>query len=165
MGWTQYPNSRLSYAQEKAEMARICAPWPVLQASKVGSTWYLAVKNERDVFAVVVLVNQRGGFAYKDMDESMGPTEARAPASLIAKLTPTVYPHAMEWRERCLKNAAKRKIKVGDKIVLSSPAHFGDHRLTEFTAVTYGKNRRCFHNPAIGLCRLGAHALEGATVL
>lgn len=167
MSWTQYPDTKFTYAEEKAEIVRICG-WTVLQASKVGSTWYCAVRNPKGaVLAVVILINYQGGFAYNDMNEDMGPNEARAPMSLIRKLSPTENAHSLDWRERCARHASQPKFMVGDKIVLSAPAIFGEHRLTEFTLTTYeryGKPRKCFHNPKIGLCRLGRYALLGAVL-
>ncbi len=166
MGWTQYPDTKFTLAQEKVEIARICEPWTPLQMSKVGSTWYVAAQHQDIITAFVILTHTKGGWSYKDMDENCGPCETRAPKSLIRKLTPTASSYALKWRQECLDYAARPKFKLGDRIQLTAPAHFGEHRISEFTVSEYGtpgKKRRCFHNPQIGLCRLGSYALQGAT--
>lgn len=166
MGWTQHPDSHPTYAEEKREITCICLPWVPLQMSKVGSTWYVAAQHQDHVTAFVILTHTKGGWSYKDMDENMGPTEAKAPVSLIRKLT---GPDKSGWRQRCLDYAARPKFKVGDKVHLPEPARFTNYPpMSDFTVVEYetrGKRRKCFHNPLIGLCRLSPYILQGATKL
>lgn len=40
-------------------------------------------------------------FGYKDVDESMGPIDAKCPRRILEKLTPTNYEYANDWRRRC----------------------------------------------------------------
>lgn len=85
----------------------------VLKSAMVGSTYYAAVQNHKgDVWAAVFLTCGRTrhdgtAWGYKDMDETMGPCEAKCPASVLALLTPTDSGNANEWRERCRQNIAK----------------------------------------------------------
>lgn len=95
----------------------------VLKSAMVGSTYYAAVETkkvtgERQVWAAIFLTcgktrHDHTDWGYKDMDETMGPNEAKCPASILALLTPTDSQWANEWREKCRQNlaaaAAKRK--------------------------------------------------------
>jgi len=156
MGWIFYtdPSRVQGHAGEKDEITRLTTHkaedvgYRPLQISKVGSTWYAAVEKRplngqpikqihyvpRDdgsfVFAVIVLVRyDQGCFGYKDMDETMGPNEARAPISLIKKLSPLVLPEDVEdtrhwahkWRAKCEGYAQIPGYKNGDVIELGSP--------------------------------------------
>lgn len=95
----------------------------ILQCSIKGSVAYLACKVKTgEVYGLVLqLKTGDGDKGYKPVEETMGPYETGAPKSLIAKLTPTDNEYANKWRQVCLENAAKRKVKVGDKIQLPSP--------------------------------------------
>ena len=105
------------------------------ECATVGNTFYAAVENRRlpgKVFAAVVLVRRCRGpynFGYKDMDESMGPSESRCPARVLARLTPTDNPIAIEWRARCRQYIESRNkvraLKVGDKVTLANSMTFG----------------------------------------
>lgn len=156
MGWTFYcDRSRVqTYADEKAEITRICSfenddeKNEPLQLSKVGSTWYVAVRKSPKpnytvqqnrfvqaadgsyTFAAVFLVRyDEGCFGYKSMDETMGPVEARAPKSLIRKLSPLQDPKdeddsrywAQRWRDRCIAYGSIPSFKAGDVIELGQP--------------------------------------------
>lgn len=96
MGWTEYGFGEV--IDPKTECDRLCA-WEnegskntVEASSMVGSTYYAAVKIERAdeptrVVGFVFLTHARP-FAYKDMDEGMGPCEDRCPRFVLEKLTP-----------------------------------------------------------------------------
>src|SRR3546814_6670908 len=86
----------------------------VLKSTVVGKNVYYAAcervadaDGARIVFAVVCLVRYtpraRDGyiFAYKDMDETVGPCASKCPASILSLLTPTESQWANAWRERC----------------------------------------------------------------
>ena len=113
MGWLFYTDRRVkSYADEKAEIARLCTfetdtrKTVLLKASKLGSTWYAALRltnidgapvEDRTyvtaadgsiTFGAVFLTRyDEGCWGYKDMEESAGPVESRAPLSLQALLS------------------------------------------------------------------------------
>lgn len=98
----------------------------VLASSCVNNrVWYGAVQQIEngvagDVFAVICLVNwnpkARDGyhFAYKQMDECVGPCEAECPERILDLLTETDKPHAIDWRARCRAAIASRRRDVPD---------------------------------------------------
>ncbi|WP_328276171.1 DUF6927 domain-containing protein [Sphingobium sp.] len=102
-----------------------------------------------EVFASVCLVrwNPRSKdghqFGYKDMGENMGPYEADCPAAILDLLTPTTNQYALEWRERCRANLARRtrKLENGDRIRLPEPMTFTDgHVGQEFVVCKRGRS-------------------------
>jgi len=108
--------------------------YEVLKSAMVGSTYYAAVKVKETgkVFAAVFLtkVNSREtcNFGYKDMEESMGPNEAKCPLSILNLLTKTDNEIALEWRARCRKYHADKNspasfenLPLGTKIVWTVP--------------------------------------------
>lgn len=148
MGWTCYYTPPVD---ERSEIERLVtfenadrAVRPIYTV-KNGTVWYMAVEVTlnsdvetygyeldslgRYVFAAVILTSREGGeWCYKDMEESMGPAEARAPKKLLDKLSPTTKEYALSWRERCRQSAALtgRKIAHGDNIRLVEPLTFND---------------------------------------
>ena len=114
MGWLFYTDRRVqTYADEKAEITRLCTfegdtrKTELGKACKVGSTWYAAARvtnidgtpvedatyvtgaDGSITFGAVFLTRYDDGcWGYKDMEESAGPVESRAPLSLLA-LPPT----------------------------------------------------------------------------
>ena len=150
MGWLFYTDGRVqTYADEKAEIARLCTfegerrKTELVKACKVGSTWYAAARvtnldgtqvedttyvTDADgsiTFGAVFLTRYDDGcWGYKDMEESAGPVESRAPLSLLALLSelkdPDSYAHA--WRQRCQNWAAIPDYAEGDKIKMKLPA-------------------------------------------
>lgn len=97
--------------------------YELLKSAMVGSTHYAAVRKtifatetepeSVKVFAAVTLTKVDNkdyyNFAYKDMDESMGPCECKCPKAILDLLTPTEYEYAREWRKRCYENLKKKK--------------------------------------------------------
>ena len=126
MGWLFYTDGRVqNYADEKAEIARLCTSHgdtrkaELVKACKVGSTWYAAAKvtnldgtpvedttyvTDADgsiTFGAVFLTRYDDGcWGYKDIEESAGPVESRAPLSLLALLSELKDPdsYAQAWR-------------------------------------------------------------------
>lgn len=94
---------------------KVIGKFEVLKSTMVGSTYYAAVKRTKFttetepessyVFATVFLtsVNNKDhfNFAYKDMDESMGPYQYSCPKSILDLLSPTDNEYAKKWRESC----------------------------------------------------------------
>ena len=66
------------------------------------------------VFGEVVLLDYRKNdyydFGYKDMEETMGPVEARCPEKILDLLSPTENAYATAWRNRCREYHAERKL-------------------------------------------------------
>ena len=135
----------------------------VLRSALVGMrVYYAAIEivrspaGGRTVFAAVCLVNynprDREGyiFGYKDMDESVGPNESECPAAILDLLTPTEYPYAKAWRERCRANLAARRVlsnkpspRAGQTILFDEPLSFSDgRRLDRFDVVKNPRSHR-----------------------
>lgn len=155
MGWTFYTDRRVqTYADERAEITRLCtfenadvARCTLIKASKVGSTWYAAVKADRSdgtpresstfevhddgsyVFGAVFLTRyDEGCWGYKDMDETMGPCASKAPANILNLLSPLKDPesYAHNWRKRCRAWANIPSFNLGDIIKLAEPISLED---------------------------------------
>lgn len=132
MGWTSYyvePTYKNGkpFIDRKAECDNLfnCdmvdnkGKFEVLKSAMVGSTYYAAVKKttfnpaSEKVFAVIVLTSTNSkdyyNFAYKDMDETMGPDESKCPKTILDLLSPTEYEYAKEWRKRCYENLKEKK--------------------------------------------------------
>lgn len=127
MGWTSlnatyYKNGKVDRKAECDQLFnwednnRKCE---VLKSSMVGSTYYAAVRSlnktngyER-IFAAICLTSTNAkdyfNFAYKDMDESMGPYKYDCPKGILDLLTPTESEFANEWRKKCYETLAKKK--------------------------------------------------------
>lgn len=196
MGWTFYANhnSPRTYAEEKAEIIRLFTPardsavtFEVLQASKVGSAWYVAVKitgreqgryvtgpDGSFVAAAVILTRRSDGWGYKDMDEHAGPNESRAPVSLLAKLSPLtdtdLNDYARQWRDRCTAYAKRYKPEIGHRLKLANPVTLqngSEIQTFDVMAYTYRGKRRRFYRSLENGCdyRLDAYHLAGATRL
>ncbi|WP_282128010.1 DUF6927 domain-containing protein [Roseobacter litoralis] len=198
MGWLFYTDRRVkSYADEKAEITRLCTfdtdtrETRLVKACKVGSTWYAAAKvTSRDgspledatyvtdadgsiIFGAVFLTRcDDGCWGYKDMEESAGPVDSRAPLSILALLSdlkdPDSYAHA--WRQRCRDWAAIPDYEEGDKIRLASPVTLTDGSTCQIVTATYYRRgrqkRRCYRiEETGGLVRLSKGSLAGSILL
>ncbi len=112
----------------------------IVACATVKSVFYAAVQNHDDhpsepgrTWALVVLVRRQRGahnFGYKDMDEDMGPGDCEAPAAVLDALSPTTKEWALQWREECRRNLARKaalpKVKRGDVVVFAEPLTFSD---------------------------------------
>ncbi len=198
MGWLFYTDGRVkTYADEKAEITRLCTfdsdvrRTELLKACKVGSTWYAAVKvtnldgtpvedrtyapdkNGSITFAAVFLTRYDDGcWGYKDMEESAGPVESRAPLSILNLLSeikdPDSYAHA--WRQRCRDWAAIPEYEEGDKIKLAAPVKLTDGSTCQIVTATHYRRgrqrRRCYRiEETGGLIRLSKASLAGSELL
>lgn len=198
MGWLFYTDRRIStYADEKAEIARICTfetdecSTTLIKSTKVGSTWYAAVRSTnksgapvKDATyvtdedgsitcgAVFLVKYDEGCFGYKDMSESAGPCEARAPLGLLDCLSELADPEsdAQNWRKRCRAWAAIPTYQEGDHIRLAHPVTLsGGETCQDVTATHYlrrGRKRRCYRVNGSGtLARLSRETLQGSTLI
>lgn len=98
----------------------------VIKSVMVGSVYYAAVKkNETKVFAAVIKTCGKGRdgtiWGYKAMDETMGPCEDKCPASILALLTYTNDPMAIEWRTRCKENLVRSKNRKNGILPINAP--------------------------------------------
>ena len=147
MGWLSMQSLRgfagpREYLDNQFTFARETVRATVLRSALVKlRTYYAAVEvlqpsQERKVAGVVCLVRynprDREGFifAYKDMDETVGPYEAECPAAILDLLTPTDNALALAWRERCratiARRAAKSRLRNGWTLVFEEPISFTD---------------------------------------
>ena len=198
MGWLFYTDRRVqTYVDEKAEITRLCTfetdtrRTTLAKASKLGSTWYAAAKvkslngtslEDRTymidddgsfTFGAVFLTRMDDGcWGYKDMEESAGPNESRAPLGLIELLSDLKdegsYTHA--WRQRCRDWASIPDYEEGDKIRLAAPVTLTDGSTCQIVTATYYKRgrqkRRCYRiEETGGLVRLSKASLAGSELL
>ena len=198
MGWLFYTDGRVkTYADEREEITRLCTfegetrKTELVKACKVGSTWYAAARvtnldgthvedttyvTDADgsiTFGAVFLTRYDDGcWGYKDMEESAGPVESRAPLSLLALLSelkdPDSYAHA--WRQRCQNWAAIPDYAEGDKIRLAAPVMLSDGSTCQIVTATHYRRgrqkRRCYRIEETGaLVRLSKASLAGSELL
>jgi hypothetical protein len=178
MGWLFYTDRRVqTYADEKAEIAQLCTfesdrrKTELVKACKVGSTWYAAAKvtsidgspvedttylTDADgsiTFGAVFLTRYDDGcWGYKDMEESAGPNESRAPLGLIERLSDLKDEgsYAQDWRQRC-----------------RDWASIPDCQIVTATYYKRGRQkRRCYRiEETGGLVRLSKASLAGSELL
>ena len=134
----------------------------VIKSSMVGSTYYAAVKEEKEgqesrVFGLVCLTStkqsNRFNIGYKAISEDMGPAELDCPVGILNLLTPTEYEYANEWRENCRKYHKEKKTsvaylkntKVGDRVIF-----YG-----------YGQDKVLVHMPPYAQFRTDFWKIEG----
>jgi len=198
MGWLFYTDRRVkTYADEKAEITRLCSfetntrKTVLIKACKVGSTWYAAAKvtsldglpvddrtyvTDTDgsiTFGAVFLTRYDDGcWGYKDMEESAGPVESRAPLCILTPLSdlkdPDSYAHV--WRQRCRDWAAIPDYAEGDKIKLAEPVSLSDGSTCQIVTATHYRRgrqkRRCYRiEETGGLVRLSKASLAGSNLL
>ena len=130
-------------------------------------------KDESFSFGAVFLTRSDDGcWGYKDMEESAGPCESRAPLSLLNLLSelkdPSSYAHA--WRLRCRDWAAIPDYAEGDKIKLASPVTLSDGSTCQIVTATHYRRgrqkRRCYRiEETGGLVRLSKASLAGSELL
>ncbi len=186
-----------TYADEKAEITSLCTfetdtrRTTLVKASKVGATWYAAAKvvahdavpledrtyvTSKDgsfTFGAVFLTRYDDGcWGYKDMEESAGPCESRAPLSILNLLSELKdadsYAHA--WRQRCRDWAAIPDYAEGDKIKLTAPVTLSDGSTCQVVTATHYRRgrqkRRCYRIEETGsLVRLSKASLAGSTLI
>lgn len=134
MGWT-FAHREKGEATNAEWFAREFPSGEFLATATVGGTFYAAARTKAEpdkVFALVILTRwvpkDQYNFGYKDMDETMGPNEAKAPAKILDLLSPTDSEYAIKWRARCRKNlerkAAAAKVKKGVTVKFAAPIKF-----------------------------------------
>jgi hypothetical protein len=136
VGWTFYhrDNGETNLEHFRAKFTN----YELLDGMTVGGTFYGALRDPEDgsVTAVVFLTRRVPrdyyNFGYKDMDEAMGPNEARCPERILALLTEAPNEYAHEWRNRCHEyNERIAKVKRGSVI---------EHAGSRYVAVDLRRN-------------------------
>jgi len=157
-----YLDDQFTYRRDDHQMT-------VLASAVVDLTTYYAacervdVGGDRTVFAVICLVryNPRAAdgyiFAYKDMDEAMGPHESACPERILDLLTPTDREYAVAWRARCRDAIARRKAiaarptpRPGQTIIFELPltlSNGAESDRFEVVADTRNPRRALFREP------------------
>lgn len=110
------------------------------------------------VFAIICLIRwtPRAAdgfiFAYKDMDETVGPYEIDCPEAILSLLGPTDYPNAIEWRERCYARLKlrERPLNGGDIVKFDQPLTFSDGKTRDTFEVVKRGARIRFRDTATG---------------
>ena len=132
MGWVSYhvdtdiKNGKLFFDRKKEcdEVLNrgIGKEHKILKSAMVGSTYYAAVQTPKsdeayEIWAAIFLTSfdrsLTDNFAYKDMDETMGPSTpyCKCPVSILKLLTETTNEVAIEWRKKCWDYHKNLKIK------------------------------------------------------
>lgn len=123
MGWTvnynptEFKNGKIDKKAQMTKELEHYGSTKVLACAMKGNVYYAAcasVRKPEEVWAIVCLIRsstKNYEFAYKDIEETMGPADCECPKSIIDMLTPTDSEYANAWREKCLQkreNGAKR---------------------------------------------------------
>jgi hypothetical protein len=127
---------------------------------------------ERQVWAAVFKIGFRPNdpdgytFSYRDMDETVGPVEARCPARILDLLTPTDHERANGWRERCrarLERRAANSLADGDVVRLPYEMSFTDGESFDLVeATTVGRRMRFRRvDPETGEAGRGHYRIAG----
>ena len=124
-------------------------------------------------FGAVFLTRYDAGcWGYKDMEESAGPNESRAPLGLIELLSDLKDPdsYAQNWRQRCRDWASIPDYEEGDKIRLAAPVTLTDGSTCQIVTATHYRRgrqkRRCYRiEETGGLVRLSKASLAGSELL
>lgn len=143
-----YFNAKFTYSNpERNTSSRVLASALIARCE-----YYAAVEQTvndlREVYAAVVLIESPNGeFAYKMMDESVGPCAYRCPASILALLTPTKHPHAIAWRaknqERLVTRKNAKAIQHGTCVKFAEPIYFNNGQTRDtFVVEKVGKKTR-----------------------
>lgn len=86
------------------------------------------------------------------LEESMGPCEDGCPAHILDLLTATDNKYALDWRERCRANLARRgrKLSDGDRIRLEAPVTFSDGHVGQEFVVSKRRRKLLLRDPTNG---------------
>lgn len=121
----------------------------------------------RKVVAFVFLLDYRQAdpdydIGYKDMDESVGPYESECPDRILKLLTPTDHEYAVQWRQRCWDNIARKKSfrLVKDAVIETRPIFFQDGRARSRFRVVSLKPLRLFCLDTRIICKVPRNMLR-----
>lgn len=162
MGWTGtqfYGKDRKEFLHKEFTQENATHKWYLTDLSMRGSVAYCIhwvedkTTGTKQHEALVVLTEKRrddkGWIYYKNMGETVMPYYFNAPVSLIKKLNALGEPYndnAKQWREQCLANASKAKVKLefGQTVKFARALKFGSRELDTFTYTQYGNKRNIF---------------------
>jgi hypothetical protein len=113
MGWTYQKTS----GRKTLDIIRASIAGEIVASAVYLTESYLAVRDETtgEVSGVVVLIHRpRGEIGIKIISEGAGPLYYRAPARVLAALTPARDPIALGWRAICRDRLARCEGLKGD---------------------------------------------------
>lgn len=121
-----------------------------------------------DKFIVLFMLQRWGGYngwAYKDVEETCGPTYYNCPVSWFDEV-PDPGSYATEWREKVRKAKDKlRSLTNGQRIAFDWDIRFGDGvTAREFTVEKY-RRKTLFRRPDGVLCSLGKRLQQAAAII
>ena len=190
MGWIQKRDpvdDPLAYTTNRYNYDGAQRTYRVLDATRVANTIYMAVRftekatGKYTVLAAVILISntRKNGFGYKDMDETMGPSECACPDRIMRLLSPIEdIPDpscAAAWRARVAshkKTAAKRRAKranlrPGCIVTLDHAVTFRDGTTAAAFRMLFVRGRTPVFEPVDRpgfRCRLAVATLAAATI-
>ena len=195
MGWLYHDRplrheTVVDFFRRELTFTRDGASSTVLDAAAVGGTVYAAVRNMNHlhpgcdyVYCAVILFknNERDGFGYKDMCESMGPCAVDCPDRIMRLLSPVEQipnpSYTAAWRQRVAETKQERRatkqmaarLKPGVVIRREHAASFGKPGVgaSEFRLRYFQKRTPVFEvvgHPGF-LCRLHQQMLGTATIV
>jgi hypothetical protein len=147
-----------------------------LAHAAVGNTlyvvWEVQETGERWISVNLMRNNGSYGWGYKDMTESMGPTECSCPLKFLDMVAEPNSEYAKNWRERVRAYHARRNqpLHVGQVIPFPKGTRPPEVTITslkplrgEYHGVVYSIPRKMLPEPAPGLCgSCKAEAARGA---
>ena len=169
MGWTgsqYYGKDRKEFLIKEFTQENATHKWYLTDISMRGSVCYCIhwvedkTTGTKQHEALVILTEKRRGddgwIYYKNMGESVMPYYFNAPKSLIAKLNKLGEPYndnAKQWREKCLEQASKTKLKLdfGQTVKFIKPLIFCGSEYHTFTYTQYANKRNIFKSVENGM--------------
>ena len=136
MGWTSYHREKGDESNSEHFAKKFDSHYEIITDGTVENVFYAAIRDNRtgEVFAFLALIQWTRGeynFAYKDLEESSGPGDHKAPMKVLNALTPTTNEYALKWRAACRLHHEQRaflrkQLKPGARIRLRHPRNFTD---------------------------------------
>jgi hypothetical protein len=177
MGWTGSQHfglgSRKDFLLKEFSQENNTHKWYLTDVSMRGSTAYCIhwvedkTNGEKKHEGMVILTEKRRGddgwIYHKAMGETVLPYYFNAPKRLIEKLNKLGKPYndnAKQWREQCLTNASKAKVKIEIGTILKFPkkfkfiGSFGSFEDDTFIYANYHGKRNVFRTQDGNICRI-----------
>ncbi|MEU1600686.1 hypothetical protein ABZ468_50150 [Streptomyces sp. NPDC005708] len=151
MGWLFYRREPGTETNAEHFSRKLGDRSEIVAHGTVDHVFYAAVR-DRDtgkVSAYVALTRwtrEDLNFGYKDMDETAGPGDCKAPTAVLQALTETTNEYALQWRANCRRyhdqrGYLRKHLKPGMRVRLTHALRFNnDTRHDTFTYVRSGGN-------------------------
>ncbi|MGW1902978.1 DUF6927 domain-containing protein [Streptomyces hirsutus] len=145
MGWLFYHREPGAETNVEHFAKKLNTGYEIIAHGTVDHVFYAAVRDRATgtVSAYVALTRWTRAdlnFGYKDLSETAGPADCKAPQAVLDALTPTTHEDALTWRANCRRHHAQRAflrkhLKPGTRLRLIRPLRFSDD--TERDTFTY----------------------------